>query len=361
MFHINCNTTVTISETSGTSTTVSKIATPSKASVIVKANVTTNDNKTHEVSCTVTYTETTIQTINVKTESVTVAPSETATIEVEGLGRLGSKIALTGSEGITYTSNAAGIATVATATNGNGTVTGVAAGTTYITVSCSGKTVTYNGENSGSVGVTVKKVLENAIDLGTDINGSGVTTDDWVLLYDGTGSTATTIGGYVYCILADYLPNTNSAISNSGLNAVSGKTYSVNIPSGSGNAYTLVAALNHSTAWNPLISSTYSSISGATVRGSIPKTEMDLIKAARTPQSYYLAESASSYNTHKCYGYWLASANYGNYVYYVHFSGDTGNYYYYREDIGVCPVVKIPASAITLNKVNNVWKISVNS
>ena len=136
----------------------------------ITATVTTSDGQTSELSCKVTYKESTITKINVKTTSVTVAPDKTATIEVEGLGALGSKIALTGSEGIKYTSNATATATVSTdgstfgqtatsnTTNpSSATVKGIAEGTTYVTVTCSGKTILYNGESSGNVGVTVQE------------------------------------------------------------------------------------------------------------------------------------------------------------------------------------------------------------
>ena len=218
-------------------------------------------------------------------------------------------------------------------------------------------TASASGCESKTCTVTVRKTLENAIDLGTDINGSGVTTDDWVLLYDGTGSEVATIGGYVYCILADYLPNTNSAIANSGLNAVSGKAYSVNIPDGSGNPNTLVASLNHSSAWTSLILNTYSNIAGTIVRGSITREEMNLIQEARDKKDYYLPEIHEGTNN-----YWLASRrlNVDNHIWCINSSGGVGSVFYNNTETGILPIVKIPANAITLNKVNGVWKITVN-
>ena len=199
---------VTISETSGNSTVVSVKYWPTKATAIVTATVTADNGKTQDLICEVRYKDTTLSTIAVNSESdLRIFPNETFVITIEGRGRLGGKVDLT-SEAISHVSyvlegtNPESIISVTgpDSETGNITITGLSTGTAGIRVK-------YYTSYCGYQNVVVKRSLENPIDLGVDVNGSGSTKDDWELLYDGTNSEDSDLNGKLYCILADYLSN----------------------------------------------------------------------------------------------------------------------------------------------------------
>ena len=205
------------------------------------------------------------------------------------------------------------------------------------------------------------------IDLGQNVVGTNATTDDWRILYNDKN-------GHVYAILADYLPNTNAAVTASGLNVVSGKTYNVN---SSTSRDDLLSKLNSTTAWQSLIPESLRStcqVKGATTGEIIMAsynekygTNLEYTNApylrtnpnddSSSIDTLYMPHPGSSdYNG--CYGYWLASPRAVNAysVWLVYCYGLVGSNAYDRPDIGVCPVVSLP-SDIQVTKNGTVWTV----
>lgn len=212
------------------------------------------------------------------------------------------------------------------------------------------------------------QVGDNII-LGDAIPGIGNETsnkDDWVILYDGRGEDDGSDLKGVFCILSDYLPNNNSVIASAGLKPVSGRIYSVNLTSQSSLVEALQPTGNNKDVWKQLVSSTLlGDYYGATkVYGALTgngNTEvMDKIKSANKSSKYYKAKSAADYNTHSCFGYWLATARSNNNigVYTINYNGDFNNMSDYdSSQNGVCPVVILPSS-VSLTKTNGVWSVN---
>ena len=120
----------------------------------------------------------------------------------------------------------------------NGKLTAKINGTTYEYDTATGTA----GEKKSQALSTITSVnYGDYINLGTSILLDKPA--DWRILYNDKN-------GHVYAILADYLPNTNAAVTASGLNVVSGKTYNVN---SSSNRQDLLDKLNSTTAWQSLI------------------------------------------------------------------------------------------------------------
>lgn len=212
------------------------------------------------------------------------------------------------------------------------------------------------------------QVGDNII-LGDAIPGIGNETsnkDDWVILYDGRGEDDGSDLKGVFCILSNYLPNNNSVIASAGLKPVSGKIYSVNLTSQSSLVEALQPTGNNKDVWKQLVSSTLlGDYYGATkVYGALTgngNTEvMDKIKSANKSSKYYKAKSAEDYNTHSCFGYWLATARSSNNigVYTINYNGDFNAMTDYdSSQNGVCPVVILPSS-VSLTKTNGVWSVN---
>ena len=222
-----------------------------------------------------------------------------------------------------------------------------------------------SGQKIGNV--ITKDNYGDYIDLGQNVVGTSATTDDWRILYNDKA-------GHVYAILADYLPNTNAAVTASGLNVVSGKTYNVN---SSSNRQDLLDKLNSTTAWQSLIPEGLRStcqVKGATTGKILMASYNEKYGTSLNYTSYpYLrtnpSDSSSSTDTlymphpgssdyNGCWGYWLASPyadlTYG--VWYVDCGGYVdGNGYHYA-DAGVCPVVSLP-SDIQVTKNGTVWTV----
>ena len=78
------------------------------------------------------------------------------------------------------------------------------------------------GEKKPTLADITKDNYGDYIDLGQNVVGTESTTDDWRILYNDKN-------GHVYAILADYLPNTNAAVTASELHVVDNTTYNVSI------------------------------------------------------------------------------------------------------------------------------------
>ena len=206
------------------------------------------------------------------------------------------------------------------------------------------------------------------IDLGQSVVGTSATTDDWRILYNDTTNNV------VYAILTDYLPNNNAAVTATGLDTYG--TYNVYSNT---DRDTLLAGLNHATAWNGLIPSTLVS-RGVSVKGAV--TEEILMASYNAkyntnlnytgsyedrPYLYIDADSSkgidSLYMPHPsesedCYGYWLASPDldWSNGVCDVYYEGYVYNTHYSTAYRGLCPVVSLP-SDIQVTKNGTVWTV----
>ena len=246
----------------------------------------------------------------------------------------------------------------------NGKVTAKINGTAYEYNTATGK----SGEiKPQALSTLTKDNYGDYIDLGQNVVGTSSTTDDWRILYNDKA-------GHVYAILADYLPNTNAAVTASGLNVVSGKTYNVN---SSSNRQDLLDRLNSTTAWQSLIPEGLRStcqVKGATTAEILMASYNEKYGTSLNYTSFpYLRtnpnDSSSSIDTlymphpgnsdyNGCYGYWLASPYAGDAsgVWNVYYNG----YVHYRNSNvthrGVCPVVSLP-SDIQVTKNGTVWTV----
>ena len=343
---------VTISETTGNSTTVKVKSWPTKATAVVTATVTSSTGKTQDLSCEVKYKDTTLSTIAVNSESdLRILPNETFILTIEGRGRTGGKIDLT-SEAISHVSyelngnDAESIISVTgpDSETGNITITGLSTGT-------AGFRVKYYTGYCGGQNVVVKRPLENPIDLGVDVNGSGSTKDDWELLYDGTNSEDTYLNGKLYCILADYLSNERRETL--GIQTVLDKKgkYCVYLEyiTGTRRRDELCNLLSGSEGkWNALVSDSISSIPGVVVQGgAYNEYVMNKIKAQRPNNDYYVNPTISGSGF---LGYWLLQKD-GNGVDYLkrmNSSGTIDSAPYNWNHTGLCPVVTIPSDKVTI-------------
>ena len=245
----------------------------------------------------------------------------------------------------------------------NGTVTAKINGTTYEYNTATGTA----GEKKPGIGdLVTKDNYGDYIDLGQNVVGTSATTDDWRILYNDKN-------GHVYAILADYLPNTNAAVTASGLNVVSGKTYNVNSTTGRDD---LLSKLNSTTAWQSLIPEGLRStcqVKGATTAEilmasynekygtslnytSFPYLRTNPNDSSSSIDTLYMPHPGSNYNG--CYGYWLASPLAGStgYVWLVRCDGNVYSSIYNDAIYGVCPVVSLP-SDIQVTRNGTVWTV----
>ena len=244
----------------------------------------------------------------------------------------------------------------------NGKLTAKINGTAYEYNTATGK--------SGEIKPQALSTITSA-NYGDYINlGTSILSDkpaDWRILYNDKN-------GHVYAILADYLPNTNAAVTASGLNVVSGKTYNVNSTT---SIQDFLDRLNSTTAWQSLIPEGLRSkcqVKGA-VTGEILMASYN--EKYGTSLNYtscpYLRtnpnDSSSSIDTlymphpgdseyNGCWGYWLASPGAGNAdgVWNVYYFGGVLGSIYSDTGNGVCPVVSLP-SDIQVTKNGTVWTV----
>ena len=251
----------------------------------------------------------------------------------------------------------------------NGKLTAKINGTTYEYDTATG---TAGEKKSQALSTITSANYGDYINLGTSILSDKPA--DWRILYNDKA-------GHIYAILADYLPNdrkasqedTKSIVQTAGLDT-----------DGTYGAYsntdrdTLLAGLNHATAWKSLIPEGLRSkceVKGATT-GKILMASYNekygtnlnytdypyLITNPNDDSSsidtlYMPHPGSSDYNG--CYGYWLASPNAddADYVWNVDYNGNVSNYRYYDSAYrGVCPVVSLP-SDIQVTKNGTVWTV----
>ena len=244
----------------------------------------------------------------------------------------------------------------------NGKLTAKINGTTYEYDTATGTA----GEKDTSLGGQVTSAnYGDYINLGTSILSDKPA--DWRILYNDKN-------GHVYAILADYLPNTNAAVTSSGLHVVDNKTYNVNSTT---SRQDLLSKLNSTTAWQSLIPEGLRStcqVKGATTGEiliasynekygtslnytSLPYLRTNPSDSSSSIDTLYMPHPGSSdYNG--CYGYWLASPYAGNpnYVWSVACRGDVRSANWYTTGTGVCPVVSLPSN-IQVTKNGTVWTV----
>ena len=254
---------------------------------------------------------------------------------------------------------------------GQGNVSDVSLANGKLTATIYGKNYEYNvttgvaGEKKPQALSTITKDnYGDYIDLGQSVVGTSATTDDWRILYNDKN-------GHVYAILADYLPNSNAAVTASGLNT-SG-TYIVN---SSTSRDDLLSKLNNTTAWQSLIPEGLRStcqVKGATtaeiimasynekygtslVYTSYPYLYIDADSSKGVDTLYMPHPGSSDYNG--CYGYWLASPNADDAgrVWSVYSRGHMNDINYSSSYYGVCPVVSLPSN-IQVIKNGTVWTV----
>ena len=246
----------------------------------------------------------------------------------------------------------------------NGTVTAKINGTAYEYNIATGK----SGEiKPQALSTLTKDNYGDYIDLGQNVVGTSATADDWRILYNDKN-------GHVYAILADYLPNTNAAVTSSGLHVVDNKTYNVNSTT---SRQDLLDRLNSTTAWQSLIPEGLRSkcqVKGATTAEILMASYNEKYGTSLNYTSFpYLRtnpnDSSSSIDTlymphpgdseyNGCWGYWLASPGAGNAdgVWNVYYFGGVLGSIYSDTGNGVCPVVSLP-SDIQVTKNGTVWTV----
>ena len=254
-----------------------------------------------------------------------------------------------------------------------------------VTAKINGKIFEYNSSTGKSVekkpglgDIVTKDNYGDYIDLGQDVLGDSNTANDWRILYNDKNNTyGGTDGARVYAILADYLPNTNDAVSSAGFTS-SEKYGTYNVYS-STSRQDFINKLENEAAWKTLVSTALQN-KGAKVRGA---TTVEIIMAsynekygtnleyADLPYLYIDADSSKGVDTlymphpgngyNECYGYWLASIvtsyNYGVWdVYSIGGRVDYLDYDGYRGSRSVCPVVSLPSN-LQVSKNGNVWTV----
>ena len=211
------------------------------------------------------------------------------------------------------------------------------------------------------------------IDLGQSVVGTDETTDDWKILYNDKSK-------YVYAILADYLPNTNPAVTASGLV----KNYTHVISNTSQSRKDLVDALNSETAWQSLVSDNLNNkgvkVKGATTADIIMESYNEkygtnlnytsspylLINPNDTSSfidSLYVPHPGNS-NYGGCKRYWLASYADGGMVYSVTYNAKLEKLYCNGHDAGICPVVLLPFDFYVGKTVSNgvtIWTLDTKN
>ena len=208
------------------------------------------------------------------------------------------------------------------------------------------------------------------IDLGQNVVGTNATTDDWRILYNDKN-------GHLYAILADYLPNNNSAVKASGLHIISNRINNVNSTI---SRQDLLDKISNTTAWQSLIPiwlRNSCQVKGATTVDIImesynEKYGTNLDYAINTV--FYIdgdssKEIDSLYAPHpenevynNCYGYWLTSlyTEDEKALWYMRYKGVLGYYYYNYSSLGVCPVVSLPSNIQVVSSTLNgktIWTV----
>ena len=246
----------------------------------------------------------------------------------------------------------------------NGKLTAKIKGTTYEYNTATGTA----GEKKPGIGdLVTKDNYGDYIDLGQNVVGTSATSDDWRILYNDKN-------GHVYAILADYLPNTDAAVTSSGLHVVDNKTYNVNSTT---SRQDLLSKLNSTTAWQSLIPEGLRSkcqVKGAVTAEILMASYNEKYGTSLNYTSFpYLRtnpnDSSSSIDTlymphpgsrdyNGCWGYWLASPYAGtpSGVWNVYYGGYVDYDRYTSTAYGVCPVVSLP-SDIQVTKNGTVWTV----
>ncbi len=195
--------------------------------------------------------------------------------------------------------------------------------------------------------------------------GDSSSANDWRILYNDKN-------GHVYAILADYLPNTNAAVTAAGFTSDKRGIYSVYSTS----RKNLLDRLENEEAWKTLISTALQN-KGAKVKGA---TTVDIIMGSynekygtslaytSNPYLYIDADSSKGIdtlyiphpsNSEGCNGYWLASpyADDNESVWLLGYYGRVYTGIYYFADRGVCPVVSVPSDVLVTKK-GDIWKVA---
>ena len=244
-----------------------------------------------------------------------------------------------------------------------------------LTATINGKPYEYNtatgtaGEKKPeTLSIITKDNYGDYIDLGQSVEGVGSSSsaDDWRILYNDKA-------GHVYAILADYLPNTNSAVTASGLEKIG--TYKVY---SSTSRDDLLNKLNSTTAWQSLIPEGLRStcqVKGATTKEIIEASYKEKYNVDSFSYLYIDNDSSKGVDTlfmprpnssiDVSLGYWLTSnyvytPQYGNNaLYYVSNIGNFDGASYNHAALGICPVVSLPSNLQVTNN-NGVWSLVNN-
>lgn len=232
-------------------------------------------------------------------------------------------------------------------------------------------TGTVEDKKPGIGDLVTKDNYGDYIDLGQNVVKTSATTDDWKILYNDKV-------GHVYAILADYLPNSNSAVSESGLNKANQK-YNVNMPwTSTNNRDVLLAKLDDATVWQSLIPEKLRSscqVNGATTGDIIMASYNEKYNVnpamTYTDMPYLYIDNDSSkgvdvlYTPHPgtgyyegCGGYWLSSPwpGFDEVMCYMDHQGYINNNDYYSQNFGLCPVVSIPSN-LQVTKNGTIWTV----
>lgn len=209
------------------------------------------------------------------------------------------------------------------------------------------------------------------IDFGQSVVGnSNLTSDDWRILYNDKS-------GYVYAILADYLPNNNIAVTASEINLVDNSTYCVRSTIG---RQDLLDKLNNTIAWQSLIPSALVN-KGAKVKGGIAadiilasyneKYNINPAKDLLTSTYFYINNDSSKgvdtlYMPQNIpgYAYWLASPYNSpfsdSYLWIITCTGNLNDGAYNHPNILLRPVVCLSSNiqvTCTISNGKKVWSI----
>lgn len=190
---------------------------------------------------------------------------------------------------------------IATVNENTGEVTGVAAGTATITARVTESGKTYTAQCTITV-VLPEQVIGQYVDLGTNILGKGTTKDWRILTKDSTGT---------WVILADYYPMTDEMATQTGLprEVSKGVKTKYNINASSQDA--LIAGLN-SSEWarlNPSKGTVYGAVTAEKLIESynqIHENHLTYSGGVDDTDTLYVPHN-SIYGEADCYGYWLAT------------------------------------------------------
>ena len=232
-----------------------------------------------------------------------------------------------------------------------------------------------SGEKQPGIGDFITKDnYGDYIDLGQNIIGSSSTTDDWRILYNDK------IAGKVYAILADYLPNSNPAVAESGLVTIDEGRSDVK---SSTSRQDLIDKLNNITVWQSLIPEKLRStcqVRGATTGEMIlssynEKYNVNPPKKLTESVYFYVNNDSSKgidslYMPHPntgapawCLGYWLSTNYYydDDYVFIIRSTGNLSNRKYSDGSCSICPVVSLPSDLQVTSTTSNgvtVWSLA---